>query len=734
MILSTTYRHTLRQFGRSILNSYGQVFFSDQIIFSVILLAVTFFDFYAGLAGLLSVCTTSLLAFRMGYDREQSSHGVYGFNALLTGLGLGIFFAPGLQLYLIVVLAAMFSFFLSMGLKGVLGKFGLPYLSIPFLASIWLFTLATRNFSALGISERGIYTLNDLYLIGGQRLVYVYEWWNNLHFIHFLRIYFISLGAILFQFNVLSGIVIAIGLLLYSRIAFVLSLIGFSVAFVFYQLVGASLNDLTYSYVGFNFILTAIAIGGFFVIPSAGSFIWVVVLMPLVAILNVGFFALLSNYQLSVYSLPFNVIVILFLYILKFRIKPGGALAEVVIQRNSPEKNLYSYLNHSVRFRHAYVVPVSLPFLGEWSVSQDQDGEYTHQGPWQHAWDFVITDDQGRQFRNAGDKPEDYFCFEKVVTAPSDGVVEEVVNDVKDNDTGEVNVRENWGNTVIIKHAEYLYSCVSHLREGSVGVQKGEKVRTGQRIGLCGNSGRSPYPHLHFQLQAQPYIGSVTLDYPLSNFISTRQQNHSFADHGKPGLDERVQNVQPDELLSKAFQFSPGKKLRFEYALQGKNRTESWEVCTNLYNSSYLEDKYGGSKAWFYNNDKIFYFTHFEGDTSSLLFAFYLAVYKVPKGMVPGLIITDSFPVNVLFNGALLVIQDFVAPFFRFLKTRWVLSYSEPDNRLSPDHIVLRSRAERMVMQSILNARTFEIHISARGIEFFEVSDGKTSIRAICKE
>ncbi len=194
MILPATYRHTLRQFGRSILNSYGQVFFSDQMIFSVILLAVTFFDVYAGLAGLLSVFTTSLFAFRMGYDRDQASHGIYGFNALLTGLGLGIFFAPGLQLYLIVVLAAMFSFFLSIGLKGILGKYGLPYLSIPFLVSIWLFTLATRNFSALGISERGIYTLNDLYLIGGQRLVSVYDWWNDLHFIHILRIYFISLG------------------------------------------------------------------------------------------------------------------------------------------------------------------------------------------------------------------------------------------------------------------------------------------------------------------------------------------------------------------------------------------------------------------------------------------------------------------------------------------------------------------------------------------------------------
>ena len=71
------------------------------------------------------------------------------------------------------------------------------------------------------------------------------------------------------------------------------------------------------------------------------------------------------------------------------------------------------------------------------------------------------------------------------------------------------------GNTVIIKHAEGLYSKLCHLQKDSVNVKAGDNVYCGQVIGRVGNSGRSPYPHLHFQLQSTQYIGSKTLKYPL---------------------------------------------------------------------------------------------------------------------------------------------------------------------------------------------------------------------------
>ncbi|MBK8507042.1 MAG: M23 family metallopeptidase [Saprospiraceae bacterium] len=102
---------------------------------------------------------------------------------------------------------------------------------------------------------------------------------------------------------------------------------------------------------------------------------------------------------------------------------------------------------------------------------------------------------------------------------PAHAVVEEVILYVEDNPVGAYNTRQNWGNTIVLKHAEGLYTKLSHLRKGSIKVVKGEYVKKGMLLAACGNSGRSPEPHLHFQVQTTPYIGSRTLAYPFASYI-----------------------------------------------------------------------------------------------------------------------------------------------------------------------------------------------------------------------
>jgi hypothetical protein len=52
-------------------------------------------------------------------------------------------------------------------------------------------------------------------------------------------------------------------------------------------------------------------------------------------------------------------------------------------------------------------------------------------------------------------------------------------------------------------------AVLAHLRRGSPPVQVGERVRAGQVLGQCGNSGNSSDPHVHFQLMDSPDIGSA---------------------------------------------------------------------------------------------------------------------------------------------------------------------------------------------------------------------------------
>lgn len=719
-------------FIKGILNSYSQVFFSDHRLFSIIILLVTFVDLYAGFFGLISVIITNCTGYLFGFNKHTISKGIYGFNSLLVGLALGIYYRPDFFLLTIVILAAIFTLLIAVSMQGLIGKYALPYLSIPFLLSIWIFTLATREFTVLGISERGIYTFNDLYILGGNFLVQIYEWWNNLHVFRSVRIYLISLGAILFQFNILSGILIAIGLLWYSRISFTLSVIGFYTAYLFYEIIGADISELSYSYIGFNYILTSIALGGFFIIPSARSYLWVLILLPIVAILTISFSSIFTVFTLPVYSLPFNIIVLLFLYSLKFRMTFSLKLTEVIIQQNSPEKNLYAFYNDLIRFRHE-MIPVKLPFFGTWTITQAHDGELTHKAEWKHAWDFVITDPENRQYKNQGDDLTDYFCFDKAVLAPADGTVEHVDDDIPDNKIGDVNIKENWGNTVIIKHSDNLFSSLSHLKSGSIKVKPGERIKEGDFLGNCGNSGRSPYPHLHFQFQATPYIGSPTLNYPLSYYILHSEKKFILNQFKIPEQDQKVSNIEVDELMYNAFNFIPGLKFRFKVIYNKSVFTEEWEVQTDPYNNPFIICLRNHSKAWFTNDGNLLYFKHYEGKKNTLLYFFFISAFKILQGYYPDLVLHDKFPLNLIYKYPILGLQDFTAPFWKFLQSDYSVKYDFIDNEISPSKIVLKSTAKNSVFGQDVGVYNSIIELDNNGIKQFSVKGKRLSIIATCQ-
>lgn len=56
----------------------------------------------------------------------------------------------------------------------------------------------------------------------------------------------------------------------------------------------------------------------------------------------------------------------------------------------------------------------------------------------------------------------------------------------------------SWGNHVLIKHNSNLYTNYAHMSK--ILVKKGQKVKTGDVIGLVGSTGRVTGPHLHFEV------------------------------------------------------------------------------------------------------------------------------------------------------------------------------------------------------------------------------------------
>jgi len=711
----------------SLLYSYSQVFFSKNKVFASILVIVTFFDVYAGIAGLLAVIIANTMAIILGLNREKVTSGAYGFNALMVGLGIGIYYQPSVEFYIVLLFISILTLFFTIGTEGILAKYGLPYLSIPFLFGIWMVIIASRGYASLSISERGIYSLNEMYAIGGMTMVQLYEWFNSLAIFESLRIYFKSLSAILFQYHMFAGMLIAVGLLVYSRIAFLLSLVGFFTAYYFYYIIGADISELSYSYIGFNYILTAIAVGGFFIVPSKRSVLWVILLTPLVAITISSTSYLFSFYGLSIFSLPFNIIVILFLYVLKFREDRIETLSPVNVQLYSPEKHVYNYNNYVSRFGALPWFAMKLPFWGEWKVTQAHQGAHTHKKEWQYAWDFEIVDEEGKTFEKSGNQPEHYYCFNKPVTAPADGTIVKVEDGIEDNPIGDMNLEKNWGNSIVIKHAEGLYSQISHLKKGSIKVVKEQAVKQGELLGHCGNSGRSPVPHIHMQFQENPSIGSETVKYPFSAIVNNKGQIFNFETSAIPEQDQIVSNPVTNELLHSAYHFVPGQVLQFEMMQQ----KIEWLVESDIYKNTYILCKTSGAKAFYRQIGDVFYFTNYDGTRDTLLYYFFLSSFKVVTAYYKGMRISDAYPLSLYPGKFMKLIQDFCAPFFKFLTTRFELSYASLTEKGDQKEIVLESRAYFGYQQLRSPNFEFKILIDSKGIsEILTSTEGK-EIKAV---
>lgn len=152
-----------------------------------------------------------------------------------------------------------------------------------------------------------------------------------------------------------------------------------------------------------------------------------------------------------------------------------------------------------------------LPFEGAWTVFNGGiDEETSHSWDvWtqRYAYDFVMADAQGATYSGNPRDVQSYYCYGRRVLAPAEGVVVEARDVNPDTPPALDGVVECAGddirgNYVLIRHAGSECSCLAHLAPGSIAVRPGDCVERGQLVGLCGSSGNSSEPHLHFHVQA----------------------------------------------------------------------------------------------------------------------------------------------------------------------------------------------------------------------------------------
>lgn len=565
----------LSSLSAPLFRAYAAVFFCHSPRIGAWFALITVFSPRAALAGVVGLLASAAWARLLALAGE--AHLV---NGLLCGLLIGAFHRLDATLFGWVGVITLFSTLISHWLAGVLWRAGrLPLLSLPFVLACWLMGLAMQVNNAVALSPAPF--TGDAATVFGN-------WGDG---------FFTAMGWLLLVPYPWAGALLFAGLLVASRYLAILAVTGYLAGQAALLLLGHTESNL----VGFNFMLTAMALGGLFAVPSRASFVMGLAGAAITGWLVVVLGVAVSPLHLPLLTLPFLLAVYLWLGALGAR--SATSVPQLTLDQPQPPELAYERKRLAqVRGSLESSLPMLLPFYGEWRVSQAFDGAYTHRSPWQHALDFEVIEQQGDDLVNhqqLGLKQNDYFCFGAPLCSPVAGQVVQCRDDLPDMLPSEVDTTHNWGNYVLLRTVLGDHVLLAHLKQTSVRVRQGEWVTAGQPIAACGSSGRAPEPHLHLHVQHTPTLGSPTHPFHLINvLLHGANRQREFKLYYLPKQNDILSPAPRDESLASALHFVAGQVLSYRLRHVDTECVQTLRTELTLLGQSRLMTEQGASVGY----------------------------------------------------------------------------------------------------------------------------------------
>jgi urea transporter len=516
------------RFVDAILRSFGSVLFTAKrrsgfFFFLAILLSPL--HLIAGMVGVsLGILTGHVLA----PDSPWQKLGFPGGAGFFAALALVAFLPPHAILFVLLPTTAILAAFLVLALAPSFSVRSLPVLALPFVLAV-----------LVGLGTAELFGLDQHIRLSGNWTFSILASWEAT----LVRVlpgsvqdFLTTFGSLLFNPGLLSGLLVLTGVLLGSRITAIAMLLGGLIgSFLLARLVpGLAHEEL--GLIAFNAVLTAAAMTGVFVALTKRGILWSLTAVLTSVFLTAAMHVLFKEVSLPVLALPFCLVVWLFLLPLVSGVISGwrtSIWAPPLAMIGRAEDNLRAFERWRRDMKHAYPT-LTLPLHGLWKVTQGAGGLLTHNTSSGHfAWDFMLIDEDERAAAWPGTECDQFHGYGCPVLAPADGVVTAMEGRFPDNPVGSVDTKNPWGNWIMLTHPEGSTSLLAHLRPGSLNVTLGQSVVLGQEIGQVGNSGRSPEPHLHYQLNATPWLAAHSLDASFGSFVVFEEDSPTFYPLGK---------------------------------------------------------------------------------------------------------------------------------------------------------------------------------------------------------
>lgn len=466
-------------FFNATLRGIGQAIFVNNPISGLLIIIAIFIQSpWLGTLSLLGTAAANLMAIALKLDRGTIQNGIFGLNGLLIG--------------------ATLAFFGLLGGKGVWNpSWIIAAIVLSALSTIVLQTVGTWFATRFRVAPLGIAV--HVVLVAFLLLIAVVPqpFFNmgsppplappvSLDVWRVAQSLPVSLGQVFFVDNLISIFLVFLAVVISTPIGAMVGLLGCAMYLLAGLLVGASPNQLYSGFLGYNAVLTAVAIGGMFYAPNLLSISLGAACAFLASIASLLLFPLLSVAKLPVMALPFAIVTI-------------GCL--LIVQRALPS-----------------LVPVSL---------------YTVATPEEHRQRFLVARDIITRFRKqltAAIKGERHNVLFEQASPEIKGNLRYIFDAIDRDRSGELSTHE----------------LAAHLQSAGKAFNEGELTYLFKSIDRDG-SGEIDFEEFgelmlrHRRLMSR-YTEFVTYFLPLDadedESISTKEMNTALSSVGEPRLTQ----------------------------------------------------------------------------------------------------------------------------------------------------------------------------------------------------
>lgn len=292
------------------LRGIGQVMFQNHPLSGLLFFIAISLGSWSGgvpevaVGGLVALLAGTLMAQWLRVEEADLNAGLFGFNAYLVGLALPTFMATSWELWIYIVIGGALSVVFTLAFMRFFKTWGIPALTGPFVLITWFLLLGSNAFS--GLQGNALPEVGTIVAIDPKAA-------NPLQIGDFFAGLLASISQVFLKGHWIAAVLLVAGLAVSSVASAVLAVFGAVVGLIAAHVLGAESQLITAGLLGFNPVLTAIALGAVFYQPSVRVIIYALLATVLSVIVHGALMTAMVPFGIPALTASFVLVTWLFL-------------------------------------------------------------------------------------------------------------------------------------------------------------------------------------------------------------------------------------------------------------------------------------------------------------------------------------------------------------------------------------------------------------------------------------